>query len=510
MNFLARLRGRVGRVSLRRRLPLSFAAVALLTMLVLGAILAPLLGHYFARSEASYLAGGADLAVENLAQVDWTGVAAESAATGETTVDGSLGSKTAYAVRWTQAVALSTQLRIQVFSPEGTLLVDSGPVGSIDPTGIVRDSEGHDSGPDPTSPGEEPSRHGLPNPLGEGLFSGEKTGDGPRSSRATEAQLTADGQVVATVRVSEGPAYASAALRSTLIAWLVAGVTAVLLAALVGWLTSRRLTRPLLAITAASDSMAHGDLTVRAKVDRLDEIGSLAGSYNSMADKMQHTVAALRRFVADAAHELGTPLTALEGDLELAQSQTSEAERTRLITRAMEQAERIDHLSTGLLRLSRLDAAVTTPVEELDLVLLVREVVDSIASRAEQSGIDLTLDLPSHEVRIKAHGDGLRTAIGNLIDNAVKFTPDGGSVTVGVKTERGDAVIWVEDTGIGIPPEDMDGLFGRFHRGRNASAYPGNGLGLAIVQATMDLHGGTITAESPGSGSRFELRLPPL
>ena len=255
--------------------------------------------------------------------------------------------------------------------------------------------------------------------------------------------------------------------------------------------------------------MARGDLGVRADVDRADEIGSLAGSFNDMASTTQHTVLALRRFVADAAHELATPLTALENDLELAQGQPDEAERARLLSRAMRQAERIERLSSDLLRLSRLDAGIApASLEEVDLVLLVRQMGDAAASRSEQAGIAFTLDLPAEGVRVRADAEGLRTAVGNLVDNALKFTPAGGSVTLGARADAGSAAVWVEDTGIGIPPDDMVGLFCRFHRGRNVSAYPGSGLGLAIVKATMDIHGGAVSAVSTPSGSRFELRLP--
>ena len=324
-----------------------------------------------------------------------------------------------------------------------------------------------------------------------------------------ETPLTSDGTVVAKVRLSEGPAYGAAVLRSTVIGWLLAGAAAVILAALLGWAASRRLTKPLLAITAASDKMAHGDLTVRTEVGRSDEIGSLAGSFNTMAAQMQHTISALQRFVADAAHELGTPLTALEADLELAQSQDDPAGQQRLIGRALRQAERLERLSANLLRLSRLDTgSLRTSFEVTDIVPLIRGMADAIASRAEQAGVEFSLEIPDEPVQVRVHADDLRTAIDNLVDNALKFTPEGGSVALGAGTTPAGAQIWVEDTGIGIPPEDMDGLFGRFHRGRNVSAYPGSGLGLAIVQATMELHGGKARAESRSGVTRFELILP--
>ena len=232
-------------------------------------------------------------------------------------------------------------------------------------------------------------------------------------------------------------------------------------------------------------------------------------SFNDMAGKVEHTISALQRFVADAAHELGTPLTALEADLEMAQAQDDPATRERLIARALRQAERLDQLSTNLLRLSRLDSGVSAEhMQPVDLARLLRDMADPFASRAEQLDIAFTLDLPTDGVRIDAQQDRLRTAIENLVDNALKFTPSGGSVVLGMRREAGEAVIWVEDTGMGIPPDDMAGLFGRFHRGRNASAYAGSGLGLAIVQATMEVHKGRVAVQSGPGGSRFELRLP--
>lgn len=503
-----RFRARLRRVSLRRSLPASFAAVALLTMVVLGAILLPLLDGYYARSERLYLESGTDEATRDLSVIDWSAVAA-----GDVTAAEAAG-----VARYVLAEALSLQLRIQVLAPDGTLLVDSGPVEDIDPTGIVGDGGrgAHDDAGVELESADEETAHRSQSPGESGLLGTSRSEDDLRSHRATDVELTAGDQVVATLRLSEGPAYRETVLRTTLIAWLVAGIAAVLLAAFAGWVASRRLTRPLLAITAASNSMARGDLGVRAPVDRADEIGSLAESFNAMAATTEQTVSALRHFVADAAHEIGTPLTALQSDLELAQNQSDGQGRLRLIRRAMRQAERIGHLSSGLLHLSRLESATapaSVPMETVDLVPLVERSGDAVASRAEQAGVGLSVTLPGGELRVRGNVESLRTAFENLLDNALKFTPAGGSVVIGVKAEDRTAVVWVEDTGIGIPAEDVDGLFSRFHRGRNASAYPGSGLGLAIVRATMLVHGGTVSASSPptgepGSGSRFELRLP--
>jgi signal transduction histidine kinase len=495
---------------LRYRLPASFAAVALVTMLVLGGILIPLLGEHYARAENRYLSAGSQEAAQALSALNWTSVAAKASASG-----GTAGADTAAALRSVQLEALALQLRIQVFDPAGSLLVDSGPVGDIDASALGEDrSAAEAGGPAPSTSGgdnREPSNaRRLPNPLGSGLFAGDDGETGARSGRTAAADLSSGNQVVAKLVLSEGPAYGATVLHTTLLAWVLAGLAAVILAALLGWLVSRRLTRPLLAITAASDSMARGDLRVRAPVDRADEIGRLAGSFNAMAHTTEKTVETLRRFVADAAHELGTPLTALRADLELAQEESNEPSLQRLLQRALRHTERIQHLSSDLLRLSRLDrGALPTPVRTVNIVPLLRQSAEEIASRADQAGLELTLDLPDTPVAVLADAAALRGAVGNLLDNAIKFTPAGGSVVMGAYTEDHAAVIWVQDTGIGIPTADLGNLFSRFHRSRNAASYPGSGLGLAIVRATVELHGGEVSVSTaPSGGSRFELRLP--
>jgi signal transduction histidine kinase len=503
MSAFSSARSRIARISLRRKLPAAFAGVALLTMVVLGAILVPLVSQHYSRSEVSYLKAAAQQAAAGLSTVDWRAVAAAQG-----TAPGSSSSETVYALRRAQLVALSTQVRVRVYNPAGTLLVDSGPPGEIDVENLTEtDLPGVGTMRGEMGRGAGRGMRGLPSPIGDGLFGGQNEG-GTSSDRTVEAPLISGGTAVATLLLSDGPAYGAAVVRTTLLAWLIAGCAALILAALAGWIYSRHLTRPLLAMAAASNGMAGGDLAQRAEVDRADEIGLLADSFNSMADKNQATVTALRRFVADAAHEIGTPLTALQTDLELAKDSQERATRERLIDRAMVQADRIQRLSGALLRLSVLDTGLPSQLERLDLVPLVRSVAGSFASRAEQAGIGFAIDVVSAELPVKGYEAGLRAAIENLVDNALKFTPSGGSVTLGAAGQDRQALIWVEDTGIGIPPEDVAALFSRFHRGRNAAAYPGSGLGLAIVEATMELHGGKASVKSSPAGSRFELGLP--
>ncbi len=501
-----RMGRRVARVSLRRKLPAAFAGVALLAMVALGAILIPVVNAHYSRTETSYLRAAAEQAAAGLSAVDWGAIAAEQAAGADIASAGT--GQTAIARMSAQLVALSTQVRVRVYDLSGSLLVDSGLPSQIDVVGLTGEESSEDDG-DERGMGHGMGRkeRSLPNPLGDGLF-GSLADDGHRSDRTMEASLTSGGTPVAALVVSEGPDYGAAVVRTTLVAWLIAGVAAVVLAGLAGWLYSRRLTRPVLAMAGASNSMAKGDLSVRAPVDRADEIGTLANAFNAMADKNQATVTSLRRFVADAAHEIGTPLTALQTDLELARDSEDKETRDRLLDRATAQGERIGRLSTALLRLSLLDTGLSGRLRPLDLVPLLRFAAGAAASRAEQSGIEFSLRLKAENLRVNGDEVGLRGSVDNLIDNAIKFTPSGGSVEVGAKADGGQAVLWVADTGIGIPPEDLGALFSRFHRGRNAAAYPGSGLGLAIVAATVELHGGSVSVFGSGPGSCFELRLP--
>jgi signal transduction histidine kinase len=489
---------------------MAFAGVALLAMVALGAILLPVVSDHYARSQRSYLKAAAEQAAAGLTGVDWQGVAVE-----QTSGAGASGIRTSAAQTSAELVALSTQVRVRVYAASGSLLVDSGLPGQIDVVDLAgeeySDAEediDEESGEGMMERGNGRGMHGLPNPLGDGLFGNAQSGTGHRSDLTMEASLLSGETAVARLVLSDGPDYGAAVVRTTLVAWLIAGFAAVILAVLAGWLYSRHLTRPILAMAGASNSMAKGDLAVRAQVDRSDEIGTLAESFNAMAEKNQATVTSLRRFVADAAHEIGTPLTALRSDIELARDSDEKTERDRVLDRATTQADRIGRLSGALLSLSLLDTGLPSQMKPLDLAPLVRSAAGSFASRAEQADVDFSVQVPSAPLMVNGYEAGLRGALDNLIDNALKFTSAGGSVEAGVKAENGQAVIWVADTGIGIPPDDLGALFSRFHRGRNAAAYPGSGLGLAIVRATMDLHGGKASVSSSEAGSRFELWLP--
>ena len=349
-------------------------------------------------------------------------------------------------------------------------------------------------------------------PYGFGLGPNALTSDTRSRQVVTYPVHDMSGHIVGYVELSDGPACGRDILNSVAIGWPIASVVAALLAAGAGWLASRCITAPLLALTDVTSQMAAGDLSVRADVDRGDELGQLAGSFNEMAEQVEETVAGLRRFVSDASHELHTPLTALHANLELAAGEEDETERQAFIDRALDQLSRMGALSSGLLDLSRLDAGLGSAQPDhspLNLAQLLRESSELFASRAEQAGLSFALDISEEECIVGGNAGQLRRAISNLLDNAIKFTPAGGQVSAGLEcsSDREWAELWVADTGIGIPPDDLPHIFERFHRGRNAAVYAGSGLGLAMVKAIAGAHRGEVTADSTEAGTRFSVRL---
>jgi signal transduction histidine kinase len=314
-----------------------------------------------------------------------------------------------------------------------------------------------------------------------------------------------DGTRHGSLVVSDGPAYGSEIVKSVALGWLLSGGIAVLLAACVGWFVSRQITKPLLALTTTTARMASGDLSARADLGRSDEVGVLATSFNHMADRIQEIVVTLQRFVADAAHELHTPITALRTNLELLDGDQI------VLRRAQEQVIRLQKLTDDLLSLSRLEAHTSTqPAESVDVLPLVSLMGEVYASRAEQSDIDYELNLPDSLPLVKGHADQLECVVTNLLDNALKFTPPGKLVRLSVRQVDSAIELVVEDTGIGIPPGDLPLLFQRFRRGHNTAAYPGSGLGLAIVKAIVEGHGGTVTAENRAPGTAITVVLPAI
>jgi signal transduction histidine kinase len=320
------------------------------------------------------------------------------------------------------------------------------------------------------------------------------------------------------VELSQGPDFVADALRTTRRAFAYAALGAMLLAAVVGLVVSRGLVAPLRELAGVAGRMSGGDLSTRAPVRRKDEIGQLANQFNQMAGRLEVSFAevaserdALRRFIADASHELRTPLTALKNFNHLLQGPAAgdEVARAEFLAESQVQLDRLEWVTHNLLDLSRLDGGLAAlELARHDVGDLIESAAAAFKPLAWQKGIVLSIHLPVPLPEIQCDRARIELALGNLLENAVKFTPDGGQVEVGAGTAGEILRLWVQDSGPGIDLEDRPHIFERFYRGRTANA-GGSGLGLAIVQSVAQAHGGRVSFESePGAGSLFVIELP--
>jgi signal transduction histidine kinase len=240
-----------------------------------------------------------------------------------------------------------------------------------------------------------------------------------------------------------------------------------------------------------------------------------------MADRLAESVELIRRdrdrsrdFLADVSHELRTPLAALRTFNQLLMERAGDdpEARAEFLESSASQIERLDWLAQNLLELSKLDSGlVLLDLRPEDLRAAVESATHQHDALAARRGVTVELDLPATPIRIRHDPPRIGQVVANLVGNAVKFTPRGGSVTVSVHTTREGARIDVVDTGVGIDATELPHIFERFYRGSRAheARGSGSGLGLAIVRSIVDIHGGTVAVESaPGAGSRFTVQLP--
>lgn len=309
------------------------------------------------------------------------------------------------------------------------------------------------------------------------------------------------------------------------------GVVAMLLTIFFASLAAQRFANPVRLLSETATKIGDGDLSARvptgADVAANVEMAALIDQFNRMAGRLEATVAALRRerdrgqeHLADVSHELRTPLAALRAFVDLLDESgtTDAAARKRLLTEAGHQLERMDALTANILELSRFDAGIARPhFMEGDLRSSVRAAIEQAAVGARRRGVALDERLPARRVMVRHDATLVGQAVANLVGNALKFTPRGGSVSVAVRPlSTGAATITVSDNGVGISAEELPRIFDRFYRGteglaaaRKATRASGSGLGLAIVKSIVDMHAGRIVVESlVGSGTSFTLTLP--
>lgn len=298
------------------------------------------------------------------------------------------------------------------------------------------------------------------------------------------------------------------------------GLVAILLAAALVRRMARGITSPLRDMQQSAAAMARGDYNTRVPITTDDEVGDLGRSLNALARELGRFVAdtarmeKLRRdFIANVSHELRTPLTIIRGYTEALLDGTvaaGEGERYHQLMR--DETVRLERLINELLDLSRLQSAgAALALEKMPLAAIADGVVALFRPRAEQKGVALALESAGQAAEILGNGDRLTQLLLILLDNALKFTPAGGRITVGISRNGGEVILAVRDSGAGIAAADLPFIWERFYKGDKSHSRqePGSGLGLAIAREIIDRHGATVeVASRAGEGTAFTITFP--
>jgi heavy metal sensor kinase len=342
----------------------------------------------------------------------------------------------------------------------------------------------------------------------------------PRFSESSDPVKDRD-YLVYTVPVMEGPSVAGYiqvmrdfhSLRETLTnllaALLAGGAAVVVLGGLGGYLLARRALAPVEAMTRMTKEISAGDLSARLNMtDTYDEVGELASSFDGMLERLEESFVRERRFTADASHELRTPLAAMEAILSVIRSEPRErAEYEQALDDIAEETARLRALAEGLLRLARGARPQPTDLVAVDVSVLAEDVVEAMRPLAEAKGLDLESRVQPG-LMVRGDSDSVIRVMLNLLDNAIKFTESGGTVTVSAYSRGESTFVEVADTGIGIRADRLTSIFERFYRADSSRSAPGAGLGLSLARQMVHDNGGELTvASEEGRGSTFTVRL---
>jgi two-component system sensor histidine kinase BaeS len=343
---------------------------------------------------------------------------------------------------------------------------------------------------------------------------GQRGGPGPiPPARGNAAPIIVGTSIVGEVVVLPGgPPFSRVARELGPIMGLVGGGVLAVGAALIAFVVFGPVRRRLRAVQDATERVGQGDLGARAPDEGGDEVAALARSFNAMAGQLQASDRARRQLLADVSHELNTPLTAMRGYIEtLAMSELSidAATRERYVEIVMEETRRLERIIGDLLDLARLEGGGDTIRRmEVDVPALFERVAERHGRDLQSRRIELVQHVDTAAESVLGDPDRLEQAIQNLAANALRHTPDGGTITLSAG-RAGDAIrLSVQDSGSGITPEQLPHIFDRFYKGdASRKSAGGSGLGLSIVKAIVERHGGTITARND-NGAVFEIALP--
>ncbi|MBR1585130.1 MAG: HAMP domain-containing histidine kinase [Clostridia bacterium] len=291
---------------------------------------------------------------------------------------------------------------------------------------------------------------------------------------------------------------------------VIAALIIFLLAAGLLFFITRQLTRPLTAMAQAAGRMARGDFNARAPEEGSREIVALSQSFNQMAAQLADLEQSRRDFVANVSHELRSPITSIQGFAQgMLDGTIPQEEHPQYLQVVVDETHRLSKLINGLLNLSRMENEETSlAYTDFDVNELTRRVLISRLTQIDEKQLEIEADLGDDPCYVHADADQIQQVIINLLDNAIKFTPKGGTITLTTRTEGDTAYLRVKDTGVGILPQDAPHIFDRFYKADKAHTVgKGTGLGLAICHRIMEKHGQSIRLISGDHGAEFEITL---
>ena len=342
-----------------------------------------------------------------------------------------------------------------------------------------------------------------------GIWRGTSASSG-ESLLAVSYPLVSDGKTVGVVRYVASLTSTVATIRWIAAVCIAAGLLVVAIVALVSVFLSRTITGSIQELKLAADRMAEGDLSARAGKRYKDELGALADTLNTMASRLQRSDQLKNEFISSVSHEIRTPLTSIKGWAVTLKSAGGDGKD--LLEEGLDviesESDRLTELVDELLDFSKLaNGKITLSRGPVQLPELLRHVGTQLAPRASRLGLELEVRTGDAVPVIDADANRLKQVLINLLDNAMKFTPPGGNVTMRADALKECVILTVEDTGAGIPEEDIGNVLQKFYKGNNSEA--GSGLGLSICHEIVKLHGGHLKVESePGRGTKVQVFLP--
>ncbi|MFD1954862.1 sensor histidine kinase [Paenibacillus thailandensis] len=319
-------------------------------------------------------------------------------------------------------------------------------------------------------------------------------------------------RIVSLLRYSAGLSQVDDMVMQLIRMTCIVGLAVVLLFLGLSLLMAQRIVKPIQELTRAARRMADGDWTRRAQKRGRDEIGQLAETFNTMANELEQREKMKDDFISSISHELRTPLTSIKGWSEtLKEGEPGDIEELKLgLSIISRETERLSGLVEDLLDFSKLSArSMELHTETLDLNSPVRETVRQLAVREQQAGVRLVASLGKSPIIVCADANRIKQVVINLIDNAFKYTPSGGSIRISTAVAEQTAVLTVADTGSGIAQEDLPHVTEKFYKA--SKGHGGSGLGLAICKEIIELHGGSLSIDSElGAGTIVAVKLPLL